>query len=222
MRKAAGFAIREPAWEHAAVLTAGIDTALVAGRARNLYLSQARQSFRQLSPNPGCDALQRWRLQAIDLVEKAVVQLVFDGGEPLGEVLEMHDEPGFRIRLALHADAHKEGMAVQPGIGMPRRRRWQKMTGLESELFVDACHGGKPRAGRSICEFAATSANGDVEDSIAPRPGYWRGHWGRPSAAGKSDGSQAARSEPARRHLAERRASARRPRLARVAHRPWG
>src|SRR3970040_2821430 len=62
-------------------------------------------------------------------------------GDRVFEVIEMDEDAGLLLRLAVHGDTDAEGMSVHPRIGMAGGRRRKKMGGFEKELFIDAHNG---------------------------------------------------------------------------------
>ncbi len=71
-----------------------------------------------------------------------MIQRLVHVGQCRLDVVEVHDDAGLVVGLAVDGSAHAEGVSVHPRIGMTGRRRRQEMCGLEGELFVDT-HGSR-------------------------------------------------------------------------------
>ncbi len=54
------------------------------------------------------------------------------------KIIEMHNEPGYGIRLTLDPDTRAEGMPMHPRVRMSRRGARQKVGSLEFEVLVNS------------------------------------------------------------------------------------
>src|ERR1700681_4203042 len=89
-----------------------IDTALAARIARDRDLGKAGQPVVQPVPQPDGDPLERRLREALDVVEKAMVERVAGVRQRRFEVVERHHDARLRVGLAVDGDAHAEGMSV--------------------------------------------------------------------------------------------------------------
>lgn len=92
---------------------------------------------RQAIPNPDCDIFERGCADRFNVVEELMIELGAHLGDGHLKIIEMEDDAGFRVRLALDGHTHMERMAVNTSIGMPRWCGRQKMRSFECEVFID-------------------------------------------------------------------------------------
>ena len=84
--------------------------------------------------------LERWRLQAVDIVQKAMIEPILNAGKGFLQIVEMEDDARHRIRLARDHHAHVKRVAMYACVRMPDGSGGQNMRGLEAEIFIDARH----------------------------------------------------------------------------------
>src|SRR5690348_14141455 len=90
----------------------GVGAALASRVAPDRHARQAGKLRREPLPDPQAKVFQAGRIEAIDLVEHAVIQLAAHGAAGLFELREIDDETGLAVRLAPHPDLGLERMPV--------------------------------------------------------------------------------------------------------------
>jgi len=99
------------------------------------YARESRQRRLQSLPDPSRDFLARRILQARNLIQKRVIQLLQHGSKCSLQLCEIANPPSSLIYLTRYMNPHTERMAVQPGTLVPLRNVRQAMRGLKAKFF---------------------------------------------------------------------------------------
>lgn len=100
-------------------------------------LVQPWQGRLQAREDPAAEHLAGGVLQALDVVEEVVIELVVQRREGRLDVGEVHHPAHRRIGFALDVDLDPERMTVQPGTLMAGRHVRQAVGRLDMEFFED-------------------------------------------------------------------------------------
>lgn len=117
----------------------------------------------QLLPQPGTHVFDGGVFQTFDLVEIGMIELLHERLHRFGNLCVIVNPADVWIGLAFDGDLQLEGVAVHLGAFVFAGEIGQRLSGLETKVFDDACAHGGISLRLSVCRGGDGMSGGERE-----------------------------------------------------------